>query len=208
MSHRRRHQAGFSLIEMLTVLAVLSVVTTVGVAAFHRVTSVWRTDAMRIELENRATHIFETMQRDFDAVLPARLSNAEFIAEKRLNEAHRYQGVRLEDDRFVVPIEYQDPHVGRMRTGAAMYSIDRAGALPVLVRTLGPLGSEAPEGARLEVGEGVLTMRCRYLTDGQYQDAWEASGLPEAVEVNLTLHHPDRPWIQIARKAEFFIHVE
>ncbi len=208
MSYGRRPQAGFSLIELLTVLAVLSVVTTVGTMAFHRITTVWRADAMHIELKNLSANIFEQMRRDFDSVLPARLSGVPVLGEKRLNEQHRYNGVRLEDDRIIIPIEYEDPHAGRMRASSVMYHIDRSGPLPVLVRTLGPLGAQPPEGARVEVAEGVLTLRCRYLQNGRYSDTWTGSGLPEAVEANLVLHHPDRPWIQIARKAEFFIHVE
>ena len=66
-------RAGFSLIEMLVVLAVLSVVTTLGVSAFASITGSYRATQRVFNLEHVAQKVFESVERDCAAVTSAEL---------------------------------------------------------------------------------------------------------------------------------------
>lgn len=202
---RRR---GYTLMELLTVLAVLAVVSTIGMTILFRVNDYWNVTSIRSNLNAAAETAFATMQRDFDQVLSAKRSGISMTGSRRLEEKKRYGLVQLEDDRVTLPVETVQPETGQIERYNVMYHIARDGSTPILMRTLGALGANPPAGANHVVLEGVLSMRVEYHDGVSWLPEWNQPLLPEAVRVWLVLINPDRPWEQISREAVFAIHVK
>lgn len=200
---------GFTLLELLVSLAILSVVTTIGVQTFFRVGDSWNTVSLRTTLDAEANQTLEMMRNDFNHVLSHTLSGESIRGMERLEENKRYEGIaRLEDDRVVLPIATEHPETGHMTYQRVMYHITREEGPPTLARTLGPLSEATPQGARQFVSENVLALRIEYHDGESWLRSWDAAGNPDAIRVSLTMQHPDRPYEQISRKAVFPIHVE
>lgn len=192
---------GFTLIELLTVLMVLSVVSTLGVSAYFQLSSYWNATARAVDQQVTIDRIFQSFQSDLDQLLSAKLTGHALHGETRLESERRYKMVQLEDDRVVLPVEYQNPATGAWTRASVMYHIDRSAPVPVLRRTLGELGAETPAGASEIVAEGVLSLRIRYHTAEGVHDAWSQARHPDSVAVSLVLQNPTRPEEQIARRA-------
>lgn len=205
---RASHRAGFTLFEMLVVIAVLSVVSTVAVTAFSSVSSYYRTTALRMDLAVRADAVFNAMQQDFARLAPSNRDGVAIWGERRLEETQRFGRVPLENDFLVLPIASFDPKSGLSERIAVMYAVDRTTTVPTLKRTLGPADAHPPAGAQSDVAEGVLSMTVEY-TDGVngWQRVWPGPAHPSAVRVSLTLRDPNRAWEQVARVAEFTVNV-
>ena len=95
---------GFTLFELLVVLAVMSVVSTIGVTAYSRVTGVWRISAMRMELGSTADNIFDTIRRDLENVASSRRTGQVIQGIDVLSEDAMFGRVPLDNDRIVLPI--------------------------------------------------------------------------------------------------------
>lgn len=203
-----RRRNGFTLLELLTVIAVLAVVTTIGMRALFRISDLWRLSEIRMNLNARANQTFELMRHDFDQVLSAKLSGVPLRGAQHLEEKKRFGRVRLENDLIILPVEYVNPLTHSVERQSVMYHINREAATPSLIRTLGALDALPPMGARQLVAEGVIAMRLEYHDGAEWMPEWNRAGLPEAVRVNLVLADANRPYEQIARKAVFAIHVK
>lgn len=221
---RQRHQApaGFSLIELLVVMAILSVVTALGTQTFFGVTDAWGKSKIRKELESTATRAFEDMALDFADVLSADLSGIPLIGIRgdwESREQPYLDRVLLADDSVVLPIQSSGIGERPLTGGTVMYRVMREKEPGdekrnhSLVRTVGNLGAKRPpEGGRLDIiapGDAdVLRLRIEYADDeGKWCRVWRRPKLPRAVRVSMTLAHPVRFDIQIARKAVFAINV-
>ena len=205
---RQRGRSGFTLFEMLTVIAVLAIVTTIGMRLFFRVTDLWKTTAVRMELNTKADTIFDLMGHDFSQILSSELSGVPLVGQAAMEEVKRYKRVRLEDDRIILPIEYQNPLIGRTERVSVMYHIERDEGAPKLMRTLDALGKNPPEGTKQLVAENVLSMRIEYGDGKAWLPAWARPEMPDAVRLSLVLTGADRSYEQIARRTVFAIRVK
>lgn len=199
---------GFTLVELLVVIAVLAVVSTIGMRAFFMVSDGWRQQSLRVALTERATAALDSLQRDLAQVCSARLGGVAISGQSHLEESKRYGRVPLEDDVIVLPVHQRNTPEGAEVRQQVRYEIDRSGSVPKLVRRVAPLGSAPEEGAALEVAAGVLSMRLEYFDGTTWQRAWSAATQPLAVRVGLVLQDLDRPYEQTARSAVFAIAVE
>lgn len=212
------NRRGFTLLELLTVMAVLSVLTAIGIGVFFRVSDEWRVSTLRMDLNARAENVFAVMRDDFGQVLSAKLSGAFLWGESRSQDVPlkpRGDGKerersfqRLEDDRFVIPVEFKNPQTGHAERVSVMYHIDRSGDAPKLMRTMGALGPNPPDGAKQVVAEGVLAMHVECEDGTGWQQNWSQAPLPRAVRVSLTLMDLNRSWEQLSRKETFTIYVK
>jgi prepilin-type N-terminal cleavage/methylation domain-containing protein len=204
----KQRRAGFTLLELLTVLAVLAVVSTIGIGVFFSITDHWRETTLGMDLQKTANRVFDSMRRDIDQVVSTRRTGAPLWGERRLETEQRYQRVQLENDRFVLPIETLNPVTELHERYSVLYEIDRSGAAPALVRVSGPLGARLPDGAREVLAPGVLALRVAYYDGIDWQPEWKGPALPEAVRISLVLMDLVRPWEQIVREQTFNVYVK
>lgn len=200
-------RAGFTLLELLVVIGVLSVVGTLGMTALSAVTGHYRTQSLRMDIATRADRAFAEMQADFGRALASGRGAHAIRGERRLEEVQRYGRVPLEDDAVTLPIESVHPDTGLAEHLSVRYAIDRSGPVPVLKRTLGPLGADPPQGASFDIVRGVLSMTVEFYDGATWRRGWDEARHPRAVRVSLVAQDPDRPFEQVARAAEFTVHV-
>lgn len=218
----RRHpeiRSGFSLVELLVVMAILSVVTALGSQAFFRVTDAWTKTKILQDLDSAADQAFEIMAHDFADVLSSELSGIPMIGVRGDWESRerRFFDRMFADDSIILPIQSSGIGEGNLTGGTLMYAVRRKRGEDrmehSLVRTVGPLTTASPpEGGLLPVispdRADVLRLRIEYADpQGEWQPSWRDPTLPRAVRVSMTLAHPDQYDRQVSRKAVFPIHV-
>jgi len=199
---------GFTLFELLVVLAVMSVVSTIGVTAYSRVTGVWRISAVRMELGATADDIFTSIRRDLENVASSQRTGQVIQGIDVLSEDAMYGRVPLDNDRIVLPIL----QVGLNETAerlAVRYHVRRDGVPDQLTRTLGPMDGTEPNGSSQVIANNVLALDIEYFSAGAWQPSWSGAMQPEAVKVNITLTGAGQ-WRneQIARSAVFPVYVK
>lgn len=208
MMAKNSQTGGFTLFELLVVLAVLSVVSTIGVTAYSRVTGVWRLSAMRMELGSTADDIFNSIRRDMENVASSRRTGQAIQGIDVLSEEAMYGRVPLDNDRIILPII----QVGLNDTAerlAVRYHVQRDGFSDQLTRTLGPMDGAEPNGASQVIASNVLALDIEYLSGGAWQPSWSGSAQPEAVKVSITLSGADqRRGEQITRSSVFPVYVK
>lgn len=208
----RRNTPGFSLIELVVVLALLSVVSSLGAIAFFRVDARWRTDQVRGRLHAAADTIFAEMREDFGTVLSGRLSGAPVrgVANTYVDarERSRFWHIGFEDDQVILPVESQNPATGLLERHNVMYHVIRDSDGSRLVRHYGALTDPLPSGAASDLHNAAVEVLalCAEFSDGTaWQRGWNHSDAPRAVRVSLTLKDKNRFYEQIAQKAVFTI---
>lgn len=208
-----RHRAGFTLLEVLVVLAILGVVSTLGTSAFVTITSAWNERKALTELDAQAEKAFEFIRQDLSDALSYELSGVAITGTSRdAVNTDTVPAAHNADDSVSIPV--QGAAAGRVRQRAAMvtYSVDRGTAEGSLIRTAGNLDDNFPTTGRQEVIPRAHTVafRAEYLSDDPdrlWETEWHGPGHPKALRISLTLEHPDRPDLQISRKAVLRVHV-
>lgn len=208
-----RRRAGFTLLELLVVLTILGVVSTLGTSAFVTVTSAWNERKALTELDAQAEEAFESIRRDLADTLSYELSGVAITGTSRdAVDTDTVPAAHNADDSVSIPV--QGAAAGRTRQRAAMvaYSVDRGAAEGSLIRTAGNLDDNFPTTGRQEVIPRARTVafRAEYLSDDPdrlWESEWHGPGHPKALRISLTLEDPDRPDIQISRKAVLRVHV-
>ena len=210
-----RGRRGFTLVEMITVLAVLTVVSTLGTMAYLQIDGRWRTVHKRAELHAAADAIFVQMRGDFANLLAPRRTGLSLSGETdtyRDQDLGGYWQVAFDDDRLVLPVELFNAAEGVAERRRVAYRVDRTASPPVLVRAERPLDAAEPAVSvtPLPAGHapGVLAMAVEYFKDGEWRRTWDRAGAPDAVRVSLTLRDINRPNEQIARRAVFAVQVD
>lgn len=204
-----KSHAGFTLFELLVVLAVMSVVSTIGVTSYNRVTGVWRVSALRMELATSAETILESIRRDMENVPSARRTGLPIQGVDVLNEEVNYRRVPLDNDRLILPIVQTNLN-GMTERLAVKYHIQRDATGGQLVRTAGPMDGTEPAGATFLISDAnVLSLDVQFLDGGAWKPVWTGPGHPEAVRVALTVAgRSTREVEQITRSAVFPVRVK
>lgn len=203
-----RLRDGFTLLELLTVMVLMGVATTLGITMLFKVSDTWRETARYTELEEQANRVFDEMRQDFASLASFTLYGTAIRGVPRNASDARYAGVVIEDDTVILPaILALKPNEAPQRVDVA-YRISRENGQCILLRSVRVPGvAETP----VKVADGIVAMRIEYQeqsSDGTWQAGWNKPGHPSSVRVNLTLEDPIRNNEQVSRQAAFPIRVE
>lgn len=201
---------GYSLVELVTAIAILGVVTTICVTAYFRITELEDQTYRRTELDTVAENALKTMTQDFADVLSPGLAGQRFqgVQQTVLGEKD-LAGASLANDQVTFPVQLPTREESRRVSGMVTYHVDRN--TNDLVRMTGSLFEEFPVSGPTTVASGVVHLAFEYRgreDGGQWVREWSKEGLPGAVRVTLVVMDKDRPFEQVARRAVFPLHVE
>ena len=208
--HRTSH-SGFSLLELLVSIAIMGVVTTLGVSAFSKMTTQWLETKTMTELENNVETVFESVGKDLADTLSAEVSGHSIVGEDRewINPKE-HNPFEYKDDRMVIPV--QGVKDGVDIAVAVQYAIVRNAETTSLKRSTAPLGSDKwLNPLDLIAGVDTLSFDIEYATDNvesPWVKAWTASTLPKAVRVGIVVADRDNAYYQVSRKAVYTIAVQ
>lgn len=200
-----KKRRGFTLVEILTVLAVLGVLSTIGVVMFGKIMDYRKRGDVIQNLNTRFLEIVVRMEEDFQQIASPSLSGCRIFGERHVEEQKRYQAVPLDDDKLILPLIVCNSS-GRMKLVKVKYYIDRMlGGAPKLVRVMGDASSNSIDGAKEILVSGALAMRIFYFDGENWVDSWNRDYYPKGVKICLVLADEDRPWEQVVREKVFWI---
>lgn len=204
-----RRTRGFTLLELLVVIALMGVVSTLGTILFFEMNDSWRMMKHRADMDFQASQAFEALQDDFDHLVSPRLVGVPLQGlDGTVEDNERFYGQPLGDDQLSFPALVEVPG-GASRCALVRYYVDpktRGGESLLCQETL-DFGVKPDQAVRLPVAQGVVRFEAEYQAeDGQWFEKWDRPTLPSAVRVSLALVHPDSGE-QVTRKAVFPIRV-
>lgn len=205
----RRSLRGMTLMELIISIAVLSVVSTIGMSAVFGIIDSQRAGSKYMNLDRQAEQVFDQMRQDAGRILSPKLSGA-FVTgtESRIEDAHRKGTVTLEGA-FTLPVAQPKDNGGSQAVSVSYHLVHEPGKAPVLMRTASLLNIRPAKAADTPVSEAVRMMRVEFQdVQGQWLNEWKAQAMPKAFRVSLMLADENGAGEQIARKAVFPVHVE
>ncbi|MCP4640321.1 MAG: prepilin-type N-terminal cleavage/methylation domain-containing protein [bacterium] len=193
------HRSGFTLLELLVVIGILGVLSSLGAVTFAQMMGRWSDVKHKIDRDRVADNILEGMRKDFSAIISTAL----------VGEDTCLVGFTVDDrDEVVFPVAAPTAQ-GRTLGGLVRYGL---GDDRTLQRVSYKLSDEYDVGEYpVTVAKGVVGMEIEYNagTEEGWVDHWESPVLPKAVRVSITLADPDNPTRdQVSRWAVFPILVE
>ena len=212
---------GFTLLELLVVIGLLSAVTALGMSVFVSVDRGWDIRKAEEELEAMIGVVFESLERDMNDVLSAEVSGYSLRGvddEKRIPDSvpHAY----WPQDELIVPVQGTQSGGALLYGRGVRYHVDVQGpadeyaprAHYSVVRSEDAIDVQTPARAAVTLTPdtaSVTGFQIEYAAPGtdEWTHAWDRGDLPAAVRVSLTLQYASRPDVQIARKRVFPIRV-
>ncbi len=206
---------GFSLMEVIVSIAIMSIISTVGVSMFIKVTDAWRTANSRTELYRTGDRVLEQIRDDVSRMVSSDMSGVSVIGSARYyveeNSASPLWRLRREDDKITLPVEVPVDGIGNTRRFLVHYEIDHETVPPVLVRYMTPFGVYTPDNEGSILLESVLSLRIEYLEQDASPDdrsawvtQWDTAHNPHAIRVSLVMSNPHRLDEQISRQATYY----
>ena len=199
--------SGFSLVELVVAIALIGVVSSIGVSIFMKMSTLWGNAQLRTRLDARAENAFDRMRRDLADLMPSSVAGCALVGtEGQYVDEERFWGTELAADTLLFPMR-----TGEEQTGNGVliqYELDRS--LCELVISTGPLSGGAPTERRAVVAEGVLQFNVEYAggTEPGWKRSWTSPEMPQALRVTLVVMDLDRPHEQAVRRAVFPVHVQ
>ncbi len=191
-----RKRNGFTLLELIVVIGLMGIVTSMGVTMFFKMSDAWKKTTARVELEAKSALAFESMRKDFSEIVSSDLAGVSITG----TSAFSGDRVPHADDSVTIPVLRRSSPDGPLARESARYYIDRGEDGPALVRAVGDsVQPIVPDVVRMNVEYG--------LPSGAWTDEWKEASMPRAVRVSLTLIHPDQLDEQIVRKSVFLVNV-
>ena len=214
-----RRRAGFTLIEILVVISLMGVVTSLGISAFVDMSEAWKSTRTMSELDREASNAFRMIEQDFASVVSTELSGISLrgihrdLESSEKGASPRYFDRVLADDAIVIPVPAGAG--GEADIGLISYSVNRADNSHRLVRTFGDITLREDQSlVEVDVVNPNVAEVIRFRIDysdsaGEWSAEWTDTPLPQAVRVSMTLEQPGKygQHLQITRKAVFAIHV-
>ena len=206
---KRYSRSGFTLLEVMVVLTIMGVITTIGTVAFFRMNDYWNNLQENMRLNKIAGNAFDIFRKDFENVLSVQAFDMPLQGVHSDNEenVHFWQ-ISLEDDSITFPVEIFNLFEQESERLWVNYSIDRESDSPRLVRKIMPYENKEGKVIITAVLEDIAGMRIRYFDGESWQDKWDAFALPKLVCVSISLVDYDKTGRQLARVATFAVPVQ
>ncbi len=202
-----RRTRGFTLVELILVIAILGVLTTMGVVMFGRINHEWTVVKNRTELDATAEYAFGQIRQDLAAFVSPSLTGAPLQGADATSTGAAFPGQQLASDSLVIPLRGTSPE-GDDVLAAAKYDVQVLGGTRTLTRSRAGLYGEEVPGEPVTVAPGVVHFNVQFLdAEGNWQDSWDSASPPSAVRVSLVVANPDRPERQVARETQFAVRV-
>lgn len=205
---------GLTLLELLIVVTIFGAVMAIGSSTFVSVTAAWNERKTVAELDAQADLALESIRRDVTDALSADVAGVAIRGTTRtVSDSRSYPAAQHADDDLLIPIRAVDPNRALAVPASVGYRVERSGATGILVRTVGPLGTEFPNTNRIEAMPNVrvLGFSVEFLTPGPGQlwvDSWTEASMPAAIRVSLAVEDIDRPdQFQASRQIVIPVHV-
>ncbi|MEX2016755.1 MAG: type II secretion system protein [Candidatus Hydrogenedentales bacterium] len=195
---------GFSLFELLVVIALFSVLTGLGSTVFFRMTDLSQRLKTQQELGRRADDFFDQLQQDLDDLLPASLAGQTVQSVTReAEDPQRYFDRSLADDTLRLLLAPAGPDNAPLSPRHVTYRVDRTHHQ--LVRNVG----EEIIDTLTDVTDDFETVRLRFEFAGQdngsWRTGWSSQEPPRAIRTSLTVASKNQPDIQVSRKMIFAV---
>lgn len=183
-----RRAAGFTLVEVAIAVTVAALLLSAVYGVFASVSGARERLQVEGEGYHRARVLFDRLGRE--------LRGAYLRADRP--ETHFSGGIDEAGEPF---LEFSTSASSPVARGAGIavvrYSLaddpdDPDGGGRVLLRSEQPLVGSGEEPRRYRLAAGIEELRLRFYDGGSWQEEWQ-EGLPQAVEVNLTLRAGEAP---------------
>lgn len=185
---RRGRTAGFTLSELLVTMAIIGVVSGLGLRAYFTAIDYYGQARSKGESDMAAQDALQTLREDVSSVLPSSLTGEAVLGTLQNRSGGDPDSV------LVLPVSL--PTMADRRSTAALvqYHVQRIQQGNArLVRTAVPLHQEIPDNAGTEVASGVIAFHVSYLDgEGNWADEWSADTSPIAIRASLSLKDPDK----------------
>lgn len=200
-------RGGFTLLELLVVIALMGVVGTLGTQLFVSMTTSWSSVLQRTQLDAHADSVFNQLRHDFEKVVSPRLTGMSMTGADQTAEEERFWNQTLGNDTLAFAVlEPVGPKGDVLRCVQAKYYVNRAEGRDLLTREVSDFGQSASDRSAV-LGENIVSLSFEYLAaDGTWAQGWDRPELPQAVRVSMTLVNPDS-LEQVTRKAVFPVRV-
>lgn len=196
---------GFTLVELIVAIGIMSVVTTICVTVFFKVGSLWRDTDLLLESHHVVNEQLDTVRRDLAELVSPRLTGRSFVDVDQLVLDEDLWG-KVSRDSVAFPVHLTDPSGKQSQMLTIRYYIEPNSH--TLLRAVQTPGSESSP-ATTAILTNVVHFQVDFLTDGgQWLPAWNREGTPAAVRFSMTLMLPNRPHEQFSRTAVFPVHVQ
>jgi prepilin-type N-terminal cleavage/methylation domain-containing protein len=200
---RQKRQHGFTLVEVLTVITVMGVVTGLVATMFVTMTDTWKRAKVRTDLTRQADAALEMIRQDLADTLAPNLAGAAISGKRQYLDGNAQYPGTLWNDRIKIPVQSADSAVPVW----VLYYVNRQGDHPVLMRKLWPLSADdpkvvqnAPEQAVLP---GAVMLRVEYQPrgGGEWQLGWNKAESPGAARISVVVGDEQFRGEQVARKS-------
>lgn len=207
---RLSRREGFTLIELILVIAIMGVATTMGIVMLFNVAGSWKVTTTRTALDANADQVLRYIGLDMAELVSSKVAGATVKGVAQTITTEAFYKIPLENDVLTIPVEIKEKGVAHR--AEIVYTVDRSQGNNTLVRKAQlPGGAGKSEtGLRIVPGVNVLAFRAEFLPrtpGGAWQAGWSDAVPPKAVRVTVTIGDPYKPQEQVLRKAVFPVEV-
>lgn len=212
MRNGLRRRDGFTLIEILVAITIMSVVTTIGLRMFVLITGQWREQRSMTYLNTQANNAFREIERDLTDALSAEISGVAIRGYDETKSGQGFNAAPDQSDRIVIPVQGAAKQSSLANAWSVQYRLaEDSEGKNVLYRSVGKLGTENPSNGRQTYmpDANVVRFDITYATGGDenpWVSSWNSDMNPKAVRVSMTISDPEYPFRQISRKEVYTVH--
>lgn len=204
-----RPNRGFTLLELLLVMSMLGVVSTMGFVGFVKVSYQWNDLVSALTLEKTLARCFTEFRKDFENILPTDCCQRGLEGMRAsVEDSRRYWNVNFEDDSVSFPVSIYNPLQDRNERFLVRYKIERTTESARFIRYVSELDIEDAVPQESFSLENILAMRILYSDGKRWNTQWNRREMPDAVRISLTCVDPRDPTRHISRMVVFNIHVK